>query len=56
MICDSRELCDIFIDIINILYLFNTLLVGFEPNATMNVAHHMLLFGCSSLASFDEYW
>ncbi|ERL94776.1 peptidylglycine alpha-hydroxylating monooxygenase [Dendroctonus ponderosae] len=34
----------------------NFYIVGFEPNATMNVAHHMLLFGCSSLASYDEYW
>ncbi|XP_050314404.1 peptidylglycine alpha-hydroxylating monooxygenase [Anthonomus grandis grandis] len=34
----------------------NFYIVGFEPNATMNVVHHMLLFGCSSLASFDEYW
>ncbi|XP_066258953.1 peptidylglycine alpha-hydroxylating monooxygenase [Euwallacea similis] len=31
-------------------------IVGFEPNASMNVVHHMLLFGCSTLASYDEYW
>uniref|UniRef100_A0A6P7H0C4 peptidylglycine monooxygenase n=1 Tax=Diabrotica virgifera virgifera TaxID=50390 RepID=A0A6P7H0C4_DIAVI len=31
-------------------------IVGFEPNATMNVAHHMLLFGCTTPGSDDEQW
>ncbi|XP_018566515.1 peptidylglycine alpha-hydroxylating monooxygenase [Anoplophora glabripennis] len=31
-------------------------IVGFEPNATMNVAHHMLLFGCTTPGTTDEYW
>ncbi|KAJ8947140.1 hypothetical protein NQ318_002501 [Aromia moschata] len=31
-------------------------IVGFEPNATMNVAHHMLLFGCKTPGTTDEYW
>nr|XP_023017125.1 peptidylglycine alpha-hydroxylating monooxygenase [Leptinotarsa decemlineata] len=31
-------------------------IVGFEPNATMNVAHHMLLFGCTTPGTTDDYW
>ncbi|XP_060515974.1 peptidylglycine alpha-hydroxylating monooxygenase [Cylas formicarius] len=31
-------------------------IVGFEPNATMNVVHHMLLFGCSTPGADAEYW
>ncbi|KAK9758882.1 Copper type II ascorbate-dependent monooxygenase, C-terminal domain [Popillia japonica] len=31
-------------------------LVGFEPNATMNTVHHMILFGCSVPGSSDQYW
>jgi peptidylglycine monooxygenase len=31
-------------------------LVGFEPNATMDVAHHMLLYGCTSPGSSEEVW
>ncbi|KAF7284671.1 hypothetical protein GWI33_021759 [Rhynchophorus ferrugineus] len=34
----------------------NFYIVGFEPNATMNVAHHMLLFGCSTPGTDQEYW
>lgn len=32
------------------------LLVGFEPNATMNTAHHMLLYGCGEPGSDDPVW
>ncbi|CAH1989255.1 unnamed protein product [Acanthoscelides obtectus] len=31
-------------------------IVGFEPNATMNVAHHILLFGCTTPGTTDEVW
>ncbi|CAG9855240.1 unnamed protein product [Phyllotreta striolata] len=31
-------------------------IVGFEPNATMNVAHHMLLFGCNVPGATDDIW
>ncbi|XP_019872325.2 peptidylglycine alpha-hydroxylating monooxygenase [Aethina tumida] len=31
-------------------------IVGFEPNATMNVAHHMLLFGCSEPGATQNFW
>ncbi|XP_059479004.1 peptidylglycine alpha-hydroxylating monooxygenase isoform X3 [Neocloeon triangulifer] len=31
-------------------------IVGFEPNATMHTAHHMLLFGCSSPGSKLPVW
>lgn len=31
-------------------------IVGFEPNATMNVAHHMLLFGCKIPGTTDTFW
>lgn len=31
-------------------------IVGFEPNATMNVAHHMLLFGCTTPGTDDMFW
>lgn len=34
----------------------NFYIVGFEPNATMNVVHHMLLFGCSTPGTDQEYW
>lgn len=30
--------------------------VGFEPNATMHTAHHMLLFGCSTPGSKLPVW
>lgn len=31
-------------------------LVGFSPNASMNVAHHMLLYGCTTPGSTEEVW
>ncbi|CAB3360849.1 Hypothetical predicted protein [Cloeon dipterum] len=31
-------------------------IVGFEPNATMHTAHHMLLFGCTSPGSKLPVW
>lgn len=31
-------------------------IVGFDPNATMNVAHHMLLFGCNTPGTTEEVW
>lgn len=34
----------------------NFYIVGFEPNATMNVVHHMLLFGCTTPGSDSSYW
>ncbi|XP_077145903.1 peptidyl-glycine alpha-amidating monooxygenase isoform X3 [Ranitomeya variabilis] len=30
--------------------------VDFRPHANMDTTHHMLLFGCSSPASTEEYW
>ncbi|XP_063820148.1 peptidyl-glycine alpha-amidating monooxygenase isoform X4 [Pseudophryne corroboree] len=30
--------------------------VDFKPHANMDTAHHMLLFGCSSPLSTDDYW
>lgn len=30
--------------------------VGFEPNATMHTAHHMLLYGCSEPGTNDPVW
>ncbi|KAM3940677.1 peptidyl-glycine alpha-amidating monooxygenase isoform 3-T5 [Leptodactylus fuscus] len=30
--------------------------VDFRPHANMETTHHMLLFGCSSPASTEEYW
>ncbi|KAF5294490.1 hypothetical protein FQR65_LT01616 [Abscondita terminalis] len=31
-------------------------IVGFEPNATMETAHHMLLYGCTTPGSNQPYW
>lgn len=31
-------------------------IVGFEPNASMNTAHHMLVYGCSSPGSKKFVW
>lgn len=31
-------------------------IVGFEPNATMNTAHHMLLYGCGGPGSDSPVW
>ncbi|XP_018325983.1 peptidylglycine alpha-hydroxylating monooxygenase [Agrilus planipennis] len=31
-------------------------IVGFEPNATMQTAHHMLLYGCAKPGTDDIYW
>jgi peptidylglycine monooxygenase len=31
-------------------------IVGFEPNATMDVAHHMLLYGCTTPGQSEEIW
>lgn len=31
-------------------------LVGFEPNATMNTAHHMLLYGCGEPGTDKPVW
>ncbi|XP_041975392.1 peptidylglycine alpha-hydroxylating monooxygenase [Aricia agestis] len=31
-------------------------IVGFQPNATMHTAHHMLLYGCSEPGSDDPVW
>ncbi|XP_063548877.1 peptidylglycine alpha-hydroxylating monooxygenase [Cydia strobilella] len=31
-------------------------IVGFEPNASMHTAHHMLLYGCSEPGSNDSVW
>lgn len=30
--------------------------VGFEPNATMNTAHHMLLYGCGEPGADNPVW
>lgn len=34
----------------------NYFIVGFEPNATMNTAHHMLVYGCSVPGSDEAVW
>jgi len=31
-------------------------IVGFEPNATMNTVHHMILFGCAAPGSTKPVW
>uniref|UniRef100_A0A1B6C5R3 peptidylglycine monooxygenase n=1 Tax=Clastoptera arizonana TaxID=38151 RepID=A0A1B6C5R3_9HEMI len=31
-------------------------IIGFEPNATMNVVHHMLLYGCTEPGSSKPVW
>uniref|UniRef100_A0A8D0CFL8 Peptidylglycine alpha-amidating monooxygenase n=1 Tax=Scleropages formosus TaxID=113540 RepID=A0A8D0CFL8_SCLFO len=34
----------------------NTKKLDFMPHASMDTAHHMLLYGCNSPASTDSYW
>ncbi|CAB3240256.1 unnamed protein product [Arctia plantaginis] len=34
----------------------NYYIVGFEPNATMHTAHHMLLYGCTDPGSNESVW
>lgn len=34
----------------------NFYLVGFQPNASMNVAHHMLMYGCGDVGSTQPVW
>ncbi|KAL3289700.1 hypothetical protein HHI36_023100 [Cryptolaemus montrouzieri] len=34
----------------------NFYIVGFEPNATMDRVHHMILFGCTTPGNDDPYW
>ncbi|XP_071449206.1 peptidylglycine alpha-hydroxylating monooxygenase [Hetaerina americana] len=34
----------------------NFYIVGFEPNATMDTAHHMLLYGCTTPGSKEAVW
>lgn len=34
----------------------SVLLVGFQPNASMNVAHHMLMYGCGDVGSTKPVW
>ncbi|KAL4713924.1 hypothetical protein ACJJTC_015578 [Scirpophaga incertulas] len=34
----------------------NYYIVGFQPNATMHTAHHMLLYGCLEPGSNDSVW
>ncbi|CAG9117869.1 unnamed protein product [Plutella xylostella] len=34
----------------------NYYIVGFEPNATMHTAHHMLLYGCTEPGRNDAVW
>lgn len=31
-------------------------IVGFEPNATMDTAHHIILYGCSKPGSSKPLW
>uniref|UniRef100_A0A1B0GKM8 peptidylglycine monooxygenase n=1 Tax=Lutzomyia longipalpis TaxID=7200 RepID=A0A1B0GKM8_LUTLO len=37
-------------------YTKNYYIVGFEPNATMNTAHHMLLYGCGKPGTNRPVW
>lgn len=39
------------VDIENTYYI-----VGFEPNATMDTAHHIILYGCSKPGSAKPVW
>lgn len=41
---------------IRVNYTRNYYIVGFEPNATMNTAHHMLLYGCTEPGSSKPVW
>ncbi|XP_046662518.1 peptidylglycine alpha-hydroxylating monooxygenase-like [Homalodisca vitripennis] len=41
---------------IRINFTTNYYIVGFEPNATMNTAHHMLLYGCTKPGSNKPVW
>ncbi|XP_031638045.1 peptidylglycine alpha-hydroxylating monooxygenase [Contarinia nasturtii] len=41
---------------IRIDYTNSYFIVGFEPNATMNTAHHMLLYGCGAPGSEKPVW
>ncbi|XP_054277712.1 peptidylglycine alpha-hydroxylating monooxygenase-like isoform X2 [Macrosteles quadrilineatus] len=41
---------------IRINFTTNYYIVGFEPNATMQTAHHMLLYGCTKPGSMKEVW
>lgn len=34
----------------------NYYIVGFEPNATMETAHHMLIYGCTTPGSSKPIW
>lgn len=34
----------------------DTYIVDFQPHASMNTVHHMLLYGCRSPFSTDNYW
>jgi peptidylglycine monooxygenase len=31
-------------------------IIGFEPNATMNTAHHIILYSCSKPGSTESVW
>ncbi|KAG7213297.1 hypothetical protein KM043_002596 [Ampulex compressa] len=37
-------------------FMTNYYIVGFEPNATMETAHHMLLYGCTKPGSAKSVW
>lgn len=34
----------------------NYFIIGFEPNSTMETAHHMLLYGCTNPGSSKPVW
>nr|XP_014098330.2 peptidylglycine alpha-hydroxylating monooxygenase [Bactrocera oleae] len=37
-------------------YTTSYFIVGYEPNATMNTAHHMLVYGCGEPGSTKPVW
>jgi len=41
---------------IRINFTTNYYIVGFEPNATMQTAHHMILYGCTKPGSTNPVW
>lgn len=48
LICSSMEVLSIIMGIL--------IKVGYKPNATMNTAHHMLLYGCGEPGSTRLTW
>jgi len=50
---NAKQIAFTYLEYISI-FTFYDFAVGFEPNATMDVAHHMLLFGCTEPGQQSE--